>query len=394
VAALLAACGGGGGGGTADVAAGSTVLFPTSSLAGGTAWDDALRIGSGAAAGAPSIARLASGLNAVAWISDAGGNHTLRVHRHGDNGLALGSPLVVQANAGQSFAGVSIRAIGGGAALTWCAHTDRGIDAVTGLPRPGWDSYLLRLDGIASPAAAPVQLNAQPGGTCSEPVAAAWSDGLVVARREAGAAPGCVFMMYGANGVFARMADLPGAARCTVAALPDGGFAAAEEREHAGAANRVHLHRFDTAGTLASSQAIDGAAGVGPGAHRPAIATLADGNVALAWASDGAGLVAQTFTPDGVAISARAVADASGAAANHFGAQGIAAGSGGFALAWTAAGQAWTQRFGADGVALESATAVGTAVAGSASAAAGDGGGMLFGWQAGAGAQDVFVRRR
>ncbi|MFL6691618.1 MAG: hypothetical protein ACJ8GO_01525 [Ramlibacter sp.] len=372
---------------------------------------------SAAAQEGPSLARLANGQMAVAWPTSETGTQQIKVQRYDDSGAPVGAAVRVDAASEvPTFPGgpqsTSIAATPDGYVVSWCAFRDR-LAGAAGRPAPGWDAYLRRFDASGAPLGGVVQVNVEPAHRCSVPSVVAIGDGKLGVTYYSwqflfmpGFLPGkCLVRTFTAAGIGSDVTSLGDAdSNCVAGALPDGGFSVVFDRPHYVGAEGVFLQRFDVGGAKVGDEAfIDGTPRTTalPGfanANQPDVATLPDGNLVIAWITDGT-MVAQKFTGSGVPLGPRFPVPASGVRPRVAAMPG-----GGFALAWSRGTaktyEVWSQAFDAAGVAREQAGRVMSASNGDRPAgfdvAASSNGRFITGWQepGAGGSYNVFIGRR
>lgn len=441
----LGACGGGGGGGDATAGAPSAAAAPSASGTPGAspatapatgpaapaapssapvaaaptlAWTGTIAVGTmGSGQSGPSLARLANGQTAVAWPTVEAGTQQIKVQRYDDAGTIVGlpvridapsEPVVLTPNADAQTA--SVAATPTGYVVSWCSYRDRSVDA-SGRPLPGWDAYMRSFDFAGTALGAVIQVNTGPTHNCPiVSVVPLVNGNLGVAYRSyvdpffpGPIAGDCLVRSFDGSGHGSTPIPIGNSVTCTATALPDSGFAVVYDF-WAPAPHQVYFRRFDANGLPIGGQVLVDGGGTSVtansvNAEQPDIATMPDGNLAIAWVSNSA-VVAQTFTPSGVPAADRFQIVASGAAPR------IAATSdGAVALAWaqfqTDTRELWSQSFSATGAMRDQPTRLSSFARaavpypGSDNAASNDGH-SITGWEepTSGGGFNVYISRR
>lgn len=364
----------------------------------------------------PSLARLANGQTAVAWPTVEAGTQQIKVQRYDDAGAVVGPPVRIDSpseptvlfpNADAQTA--SVAAIPTGYVVSWCSYRERST-GVPGRPLPGWDAFMRRFDATGAALGAVIQVNTEQTNNCPQvSVVPLADDKLGVAYRSyvypffpGPIAGNCLVRTFDAAGNGSALTDLGNAATCTAAPLPDRGFAVVHDMPTYGP-NHVYLRRFDAGGLLVGDKVlVDGGGtplGSAVNAEQPDIAALPDGNLAIAWVSNGA-VVAQKFTPSGVPVGGRFQIVASGGSPKVAGLS-----DGALALTWAQfpaeTRELWSQSFSPTGATRDQAVRVASFARaavpypGSDIAASSDGR-SITGWgePASDGGLNVFISRR
>ena len=380
-------------------------------------WIGTVAVGTmGSGQAGPSLARLANGQTAVAWPTVEAGTQQIKVQRYDDAGAVVGPPVRIDSPSEPTILfpnddaqTASVAATPTGYVVSWCSYRDRS-GGVSGRPLPGWDAFMRRFDATGTALGAVIQVNTEPTNNCLQvSVVPLPDDKLGVAYRSyvypffpGPIAGSCLVRTFDGAGNGSVATDLGNAATCTAAPLPDGGFAVVHDFPTYGP-NHVYLRRFDDRGFPIGDQVLVDGGGTplasAVNADQPDIATLPDGNLAIAWVSNGA-VVAQKFTPSGVPVAGRFQIVASGGSPKIAGLS-----DGAIALTWAQfpadSRELWSQSFFPTGATRDQAMRL-TSLARAAvpnpgsGTAASSNGHSIVGWEepASSGGFNVFIARR
>jgi WD40 repeat protein/formylglycine-generating enzyme required for sulfatase activity len=239
---------------------------------------------------APSVAALDGGGFVVAWHDDAkdGSNKGAYLQRFDAAGSKAGSETQVNTwtTSEQSYPAVA-GLIGGGFLVSWQSYQSSN-----------WDIYAQRFDTAGAKAGVEFLVNTYTTGTQQAPAATRLLDGRVVVMWRSAAQDGA------GEGVYAQALNYDGTKNGAefrlntfttgdqrdgfgLAALPDGGFAAAwQSQAQDGAGWGVVAQRFNSSLAKNGSEIVLNSFTTGD-QTQPRLATLPSGRLVAAWTSDG-----------------------------------------------------------------------------------------------------------